>query len=174
VPNHAPPLPSGNRVGVAGTDAGDLTVLHALPLQCSAVTVLAPAVHEESQTSLVLSVATEASSWTFTEGMLFLAQPLPLHWYSTSVPLRWPRSARSRLPRAGCWRTCYSVRHTLVVAAWAGVPVAASPIAAVAAAAAVPTQSALRLRIAFIAFLLSHSTHKSRCAARIIIWRDKR
>lgn len=86
MPNHAPPLPSGTRLGVAATDVGDLTVLHALPFQCSAVTVLAPAVHEESQKSLVLSVATEASSWTFIEGMLFLAQLLPLHWYSASVP----------------------------------------------------------------------------------------
>jgi hypothetical protein len=48
----------------------------------------------------------------------------------------------------------------LVVAAWAGVPVAASPIAAIVAAA-VPTQNARHLRIAFIAFLPSRSTHKS-------------
>jgi hypothetical protein len=52
----------------------------------------------------------------------------------------------------------------LGVVAWAGVPLAASPIAA--AAAAVPTHSALRMGIALIAFLPSHSTHKSPLCSR--------
>ena len=70
-------------------EGGGVLSTHALPFECSAVTVPAPAVHAESQTSLVLSVATEASSWTFIEGILFFgpAAAAPLVLDERSVPV---------------------------------------------------------------------------------------